>query len=49
MIEQSPDMEEWKCITTSKRCAGQDPCYLPIGCERCPVYKFRIRTKKVGL
>ena len=49
LINQSPDIDEWKCTTTSKRCIGQDPCYFQEDTDRCPVYKFRITTKKVGV
>ena len=48
MEPQSPDSEEWVCITNAKQCRGQDPCYFPDERERCPC-GFRIKVKKVGL
>jgi len=48
MEQQSPDVEEWVCITKSKRCAGQDPCYFPDERKRCP-HGFKIKVKRVGL
>jgi hypothetical protein len=43
------DVQEWKCQTISKRCKGQDPCYFNSDERRCPIYKFKIKTKEVLL
>lgn len=48
MEQQSPDVEEWVCITRAKMCAGQDPCYFTDERERCQ-RGFRIKVKKVDL
>jgi hypothetical protein len=48
-LEPSLDPYEWMCITKAKQCAGQDPCYFTDERERCPLYGFRIKVKKVGL
>ena len=49
MIEQLLDVEEWKCITDAKYCAGQDRCYFNLEMKRCPSMGFKIRVKKVGV